>query len=150
MDGSKLKLENQLCFRLYAASRAMTRLYQPLLKPLNITYPQYLVMLFLWQRPDDGITACSLKELGQALYLDSGTLTPLLRRLEAAGLIARCRNDVDGREMAISLSHKGRELKNEALNIPDQIRLRLNGLANVVDQSTLFFALDRIIEADKV
>jgi DNA-binding MarR family transcriptional regulator len=108
-----LLLGDQLCFSLYATSLAMTKLYRKLLKELGLTYPQYLVMLVLWER--DGLT---VSEIGERLYLDSATLTPLLKRLEASGLIARRRGDEDERQVFVSLSRAGRELRQKAENVP--------------------------------
>lgn len=108
-----LLLDNQLCFALYSASLAMTKLYKPLLEELGVTYPQYLVMLVLWET--DGL---SVSELGQRLYLDSGTLTPLLKRLESTGLIARIRAVEDERRVHISLTAAGRKLKAKAAKVP--------------------------------
>ena len=108
-----LKLDNQLCFALYAASLAMTKLYKPLLDELGLTYPQYLVMLVLWE--GDGL---AVSELGQRLSLDSGTLTPLLKRLEAAGLVSRLRAVDDERRVHIHLSAAGRRLKARAAKVP--------------------------------
>ncbi|WP_137890914.1 MarR family transcriptional regulator [Ramlibacter sp. 2FC] len=108
-----LLLDNQLCFALYSASLAMTKLYKPLLEPLGLTYPQYLVMLVLWER--DGLM---VSELGERLSLDSGTLTPLLKRLEAAGLIARLRAVDDERRVHVTLTTAGRELKARAAEVP--------------------------------
>ena len=101
-----LQLDHQLCFALYAASLAMTKLYKPLLEPLGLTYPQYLVMLVLWQA--DGLT---VSQLGERLALDSGTLTPLLKRLEAAGLVQRLRDTADERRVLLQLTPAGRALK---------------------------------------
>lgn len=111
-----LLLDNQLCFALYSASLAMTKLYKPLLAELGLTYPQYLTMLVLWER--DGL---AVSELGERLSLDSGTLTPLLKRLEAAGLIARIRAVDDERRVHISLTAAGRKLKARAHKIPSCI-----------------------------
>ena len=108
-----LKLDNQLCFAVYSASLAMTRLYKPLLEKLNRTSPQYLVMLALWER--DGQT---VSELGAQLSLDSGTLTPLLKRLEANGLVARLRDVADERRVHITLTAAGRKLKARAASVP--------------------------------
>lgn len=110
---ASLLLDNQLCFALYSASLAMTKLYKPLLEELGLTYPQYLVMLVLWER--DGVT---VSELGQRLYLDSGTLTPLLKRLEGVDLVARIRDVADERRVHISLTAAGRKLKAKANKIP--------------------------------
>ncbi len=108
-----LLLDNQLCFALYSASLAMTKLYKPLLDELGLTYPQYLTLLVLWER--DGL---AVSELGERLSLDSGTLTPLLKRLEAAGLIARIRAVEDERRVHITLTAAGRKLKGRAQKIP--------------------------------
>jgi DNA-binding MarR family transcriptional regulator len=111
-----LLLDNQLCFALYSASLAMTKLYKPLLDDLGLTYPQYLVMLALWER--DGLM---VSELGERLSLDSGTLTPLLKRLEAAGFVARVRDVQDERRVHITLTAAGRRLKSKAQRIPECI-----------------------------
>lgn len=111
-----LALDNQLCFALYAASRAIVQLYQPLLNALGLTYPQYLVMLALWER--EPIT---VKELGLALHLDSGTLSPLVKRLEAAGLAARQRRPEDERSVEVALTDAGRALRARARTVPRRI-----------------------------
>ncbi|WP_066267736.1 MarR family winged helix-turn-helix transcriptional regulator [Hydrogenophaga palleronii] len=108
-----LQLDHQLCFALYSASLAMTKLYKPLLEELGLTYPQYLAMLVLWER--DGVT---VSELGERLFLDSGTLTPLLKRLEGAELVARLRDVQDERRVLIRLTAAGRRLKTRAARIP--------------------------------
>jgi DNA-binding MarR family transcriptional regulator len=108
-----LLLDNQLCFALYSASLAMTKLYKPLLEELGLTYPQYLVMLVLWE--GDGLM---VSELGQRLSLDSGTLTPLLKRLEAAGLISRIRAVEDERRVHVTLTAAGRRLRARAEKVP--------------------------------
>jgi len=111
-----LQLDNQLCFALYSASLAMTKLYKPLLEELGLTYPQYLAMLVLWEQ--DGLM---VSEIGERLSLDSGTLTPLLKRLESAGLISRIRAVEDERRVHITLTAAGRKLKARAAKIPDCI-----------------------------
>jgi len=111
-----LLLDRQLCFALYSASLATTRLYKPLLEPLGLTYPQYLVLMVLWQR--DGM---SVGELGERLFLDSGTLTPLLKRMEAAGWLHRERAADDERRVLVSLSSEGRALRRRALHVPPRI-----------------------------
>ena len=108
-----LLLDRQVCFPLYAASNLLTRLYRPVLEPLGLTYPQYLVMLVLWEQ--DGIT---VSELGERLYLDSGTLTPLLKRLEASGHIRRARDAQDERRVRIALTPQGLGLRDQAERIP--------------------------------
>ncbi|MEN0107754.1 MAG: MarR family transcriptional regulator [Pseudomonas sp.] len=109
----QLKLENQLCFALYSTSLAMTKVYKPLLQALNLTYPQYLAMLVLWEA--DGIT---VGELSQHLLTDPGSVTPLLKRLEAEGLLTRTRSSQDERVVELRLTDKGRALQEQALNIP--------------------------------
>jgi DNA-binding MarR family transcriptional regulator len=111
-----LLLDNQLCFALYSASLAMTRLYKPLLDELGLTYPQYLALLALWER--DGLM---VSELGERLSLDSGTLTPLLKRLESTGLVTRMRAVDDERRVHIHLTAAGRRLKSRAARIPECI-----------------------------
>jgi DNA-binding MarR family transcriptional regulator len=111
--GDILKLDNQLCFAVYAAAHAFNATYKPLLEPLGLTYPQYLVMLVLWQ--EDGVTVSAI---GGRLGLDSGTLTPLLKRLEAAGLVSRLRDAADERQVRITLTATGRTLKQKAKGIP--------------------------------
>ena len=108
-----LKLDNQLCFVLYAASRVLTRLYGPFLDRLNITYPQYLVMLVLWEHE-----TLSVGDIGRLLYLDSGTLTPLLKRLEAVGLITRKRLPEDERKVMAALTPRGKAMKQKAASVP--------------------------------
>lgn len=108
-----LLLDNQLCFALYSASLAMTRLYQPLLAQLGLTYPQYLAMLVLWEQ--DGIT---VSELGERLFLDSGTLTPLLKRLQTSGLLLRGRDAQDERRVRLTLTPQGRALRGAAEPLP--------------------------------
>ncbi len=109
----QLKLENQLCFPLYAASRLVTKLYGPLLKELDLTYPQYLIMLVLWEDDDLLVT-----DIGKILILETNTLTPLLKRLEVKGVITRNKSNSDERKVIICLSEKGKEMKNNACLIP--------------------------------
>ncbi|TGK27961.1 MarR family transcriptional regulator [Leptospira gomenensis] len=111
-----LYLENQICFPLYACSRAVTALYRPLLEEIGLTYPQYLVLLVLWK--EDGL---SVKEIGRNLYLDSGTLTPLLKRMEDAELLIRKRSSEDERSVLIFLTSKGKRLKEKALCVPGKL-----------------------------
>ncbi|MBN1774972.1 MAG: MarR family transcriptional regulator [Clostridiales bacterium] len=111
-----LLLINQLCFPLYAASRKIIRLYTPLLEPLGLTYTQYIALLALWER--DGV---SVKDLGERLFLDSGTLTPLLKKMEAEGLLNRKRDTKDERNVRIFLTDAGRALKERAAEIPGQM-----------------------------
>jgi len=111
-----LALDRQLCFALYASSLAMTKLYKPLLEPLGLTYPQYLVMLVLWEH--DGL---AVGEIGERLALDSGTLTPLLKRLEQAGLLNRLRDAADERRVRVALAAEGRALRRRAAAVPKAI-----------------------------
>jgi DNA-binding MarR family transcriptional regulator len=111
-----LALDKQLCFALYSASLAMTKVYKPLLAPLGLTYPQYLVMLALWEHDGQSVSA-----LGDRLALDSGTLTPLLKRLETQGRISRERDAEDERRVLVRLTAAGRDLKVEARRIPREI-----------------------------
>ncbi|PKO66777.1 MAG: MarR family transcriptional regulator [Betaproteobacteria bacterium HGW-Betaproteobacteria-16] len=108
-----LRLDHQLCFALYSASLAMTKLYKPLLDEMGLTYPQYLALLVLWEQ--DGLT---VSDLGERLHLDSGTLTPLLKRMETAGLLSRLRDVQDERRVLIRLTAAGRQLKKRAARIP--------------------------------
>ncbi len=115
------KLDNQLCFALYEASRATIDIYRPLLDELGITYPQYLVLLILWDRG-----MCSVKEIGNLLHLDSGTLSPLLKRLEATGFITRQRRANDERVVDISLTPAGCTLQERAASIPEKFVCELD------------------------
>lgn len=126
-DYPQLKLENQLCFPLYAASREITRLYTPYLEPLDLTYTQYLVMLYLWEREFScpGPNCQKLTELGNILMLDSGTLTPLLKKLELKGYITRTRDEHDERGLNLTLTEKGQKLKEQAKDIPPKIAQKL-------------------------
>ncbi|CAM4208246.1 MarR family transcriptional regulator [Paenibacillus phoenicis] len=108
-----LKLENQLCFAFYTCSREIMKLYRPLLSELGLTYTQYITLLALWER--DGIT---VKELGSMLYLDSGTLTPLLKKLEHMNLVTRTRDKSDERNVIIALTDEGKALKDKACTVP--------------------------------
>src|SRR5262245_16013115 len=108
-----LLLANQLCFAVYSTAHAFNRFYKPLLDKLGLTYPQYLVMLVLWE--EDGVP---VKEIGERLFLDSGTLTPLLKRLEAAGLVKRTRSKEDERQVIVALTEEGEALKEKARGLP--------------------------------
>ena len=111
-----LKLENQICFPLYAASRMLTRAYQPLLAKLNITYPQYLVLMVLWEK--DGIT---VNDITQKLYLNTNTITPLLQRMEKSDILQRKRSKKDERQVLVHLTEKGNQMKEMAYCIPEEI-----------------------------
>jgi DNA-binding MarR family transcriptional regulator len=114
-----LRLDQQLCFALYAASRAMTRAYAPLLEPLGLTYPQYLALLVLWE--EDGVP---VKRLGERLSLDSATLTPLLKRLEKQGIVERRRDARDERVVRIHLTAAGRRMREAAAPVPGALACR--------------------------
>ncbi|WP_117168033.1 MarR family winged helix-turn-helix transcriptional regulator [Paraliobacillus sediminis] len=116
MSDEILKLEDQLCFSLYATTREMTKRYRPLLEDLQITYPQYLALLVLWEKD-----AISVKELGHRLYLDSGTLTPMLKRMEEHDWIKRERSDQDERKVIVTLTEKGRAAHEKAACIPTKL-----------------------------
>ena len=111
-----LKLENQLCFPLYACSRETIKLYKPYLDELDLTYTQYIAMMVLWEKE-----TVTVKELGEALYLDSGTLTPLLKKMEAKGLITRRRSEQDERSLIVRLTDEGMALRERAVDIPRQV-----------------------------
>ena len=116
-----LKLKNQLCFPLYAASREITRKYTPLLKELDLTYTQYIVMLVMWERE-----SLTVGELGHLLYLDTGTLSPLLKAMEEKGLLTRTRQKGDERVVQVELSDKGAALKEKAVAIPQEMGKCMN------------------------
>jgi len=142
VDASEvLKLENQLCFRLYAASRAITKLYQPHLERLDLTYPQYLVMLVLWQDGGD----VNVNQLGALLHLDSGTLSPLLKRLETKQLIIRRRDPSDERRVVICLSHRGLVLKEQAAEIPVSLYQQHQQNSSPLDIDLLKRELDNLM-----
>jgi MarR family transcriptional regulator, organic hydroperoxide resistance regulator len=130
-----LRLDNQICFAVYSAAHAFNRVYKPLLDRLGLTYPQYLAMLVLWER--DGVP---VKEIGERLYLDSGTLTPLLKRLEQAGLIKRTRSTEDERQVLIDLTAQGQALKDKARTLPLSIlaasKCSVSELTSVRDEIT--------------
>lgn len=113
---AQLMLGNQLCFAIYSTAHAFNRVYKPLLDRLGLTYPQYLVMLVLWER--DGV---AVKDVGERLFLDSGTLTPLLKRLEAAHLIKRTRSSRDERQVLVALTAQGQALREKAKAVPPAI-----------------------------
>jgi MarR family transcriptional regulator, organic hydroperoxide resistance regulator len=116
MAEAQLMLGNQLCFAIYSTAHAFNRVYKPLLDRLGLTYPQYLVMLVLWER--DGV---AVREIGERLFLDSGTLTPLLKRLEAAHLVRRTRSSEDERQVLIALTAQGQALREKARAVPGAV-----------------------------
>ena len=141
VDADTPALSEQLCFDLYAASRAVTAAYRPALAPLGLTYPQYLVLLVLWEEGD-----CTVRHLSDALRLDHGTLTPLLRRMELAGLVARRRDNVDERFVVVSLTGKGDDLRQHATRIHCDMKeaLGLDEQQFTALQSTLRLLTDRV------
>ena len=116
MEYEQLKLDNQLCFTLYAASRLITREYQPLLDKLGLTYPQYLVLMILWE-----VETSTVNEIAQKLILNTNTITPLLKRMEKQGIIIRARANDDERKVNVSLTDKGKNLQSAAAPIPLQL-----------------------------
>ena len=116
-----LKLQNQLCFPLYACAREAIKQYTPFLDKLDLTYTQYITMMVLWER--QSLTA---KELGNLLYLDSGTLTPLLKKLEGKGFLTRKRSETDERNLIVTITEQGDALKDRALSIPGEMTKRVN------------------------
>ena len=137
-----LKLENQLCFPLYAASRDVIKQYKTSLDNLDLTYTQYIVMLVLWERKQ-----ITTKEMGRILHLDSGTLTPLLKKMEGKGLVSRKRSEFDERNLTVTITDKGLNLRDGAIEIPNQI-----AQCNVLDEAeteTLYKLLYKIMDAAK-
>ena len=116
-----LKLSKQLCFPLYACSREMIKLYKPFLDELGLTYTQYITLMVLWEHK-----AMTVKALGQELYLDSGTLTPLLKKLEEKGLVTRRRSDLDERNLIVTITELGESMKDRALHIPEEMTKCIN------------------------
>ncbi len=128
MAYEQLKLENQLCFPVYAASRLITREYQPFLDKLGITYPQYLVLMILWE--EDGMP---VNDIAKKLILNTNTITPLLKRMEQQGIIRRRRSGKDERKVIVHLAQKGKQLQEEAAQIPEQLAGRLTEAELKVD-----------------
>ncbi|MGV8983432.1 MarR family winged helix-turn-helix transcriptional regulator [Clostridium sp.] len=119
MQYDDLKLRNQLCFKIYSVSKSMTRLYKPILNRLKLTYPQYLVMLILWEHE-----TISFKGMSNNLKMKTGTLTPILNKLESQGQLIRIKDEKDDRKVYIHITSKGKELKLEASNVPNEITCR--------------------------
>lgn len=142
MDQNKydcLKLSQQLCFPLYACARETIKLYTPHLEKIGLTYTQYITMMVLWERK-----ALTAKELGRILYLDSGTLTPLLKKLEAKNLITRKRSAADERNLIVSITQEGEALKDQALPIPEAMSQCLN--LEKEEIRTLYYFLYKMLE----
>ena len=138
-----LALDNQLCFKLYAASRAVTRAYKPMLDQLGLTYPQYLVMLVLWEWHEVAPAHPTVKALGERLMLDSGTLTPLLKRLEQLDWVARRRSTKDEREVHLSLSEAGVQLREQTLGL--KTRLLCDSGIDLNQADALRVGLDQLL-----
>lgn len=138
----KFKLENQLCFRLYTASRLLTQAYHPLLSEHGLTYPQYLVLLVLWEKD-----AQPVNDIAKRLFLETNTVTPLLKRMEAEGIVTRSKGKEDARQMIVKLTNKGRDLQKKLTHVPETV-----GNAVICDNVTsetvpgLFTMLDDIIK----
>ena len=134
-----LKIENQLCFPLYAASREVIKQYKPYLDEMDLTYTQYVVMMALWENQE-----MTVKELGNVLYLDSGTLTPLLKKLEAKGYVTRTRSHKDERNLIVGVTETGLALRDKALAIPEVIKVRTR--MTYEEMRTLYDLLYRLLE----
>lgn len=137
-----LKLENQLCFPLYAASREVVKNYFPLLSEIDLTYPQYITMMVVWEEEE-----VSFKELGRRLYLDSGTLTPLVKNLEKKGLVTKERSSDDERVVMVKITKEGKALRTKAGNIPAKAASCMN--LNAEDATQLYQLLQKILEGKK-
>lgn len=133
-----LKLSNQICFPLYACGKEITRKYKPVLDKFGITYTQYIVLLVLWENDH-----LSVKEIGKRLFLDSGTLTPLLEKLEQKGLIERIRKQEDARELEICLTQKGNDIKKDVINVPIEISKKVNLTGE--EAKTLYYLLYKVL-----
>ncbi len=120
-----LKLENQICFPLYACSREIVKRYKPFLEEIDLTYTQYITMMVMWEKK-----CVNVKELGESLYLDSGTLTPLLKKLEAKGLLTRQRSERDERNLIVTITEEGEKMKEKSVDIP----FRMAGCTNLTEE----------------
>lgn len=137
-DFDALKLEYQLCFPLYAASREVIKQYRPYLAKLDLTYTQYITMMVLWE-----IGSISAKELGQKLFLDSGTLTPVLKSLEAKGYVRRSRSTEDERVLLVTITPQGEELKQQAVSIPGQLAQCI--ALDAAEAQQLYYLLHKVL-----
>lgn len=133
-----IRLENQLCFPLYVCSKEIVRRYKPYLDELNLTYTQYIAMMVLWEEREVTVT-----ELGKQLFLDSGTLTPLLKKLEQKGFVTRKRMESDERNVCISITDKGDRLKEEAVKVPEKMRCCIS--LNPEEAKTLYTILQKVL-----
>jgi DNA-binding MarR family transcriptional regulator len=137
-DNDKLKLKNQLCFPIYLCAKEIIRKYTPLLDELDLTYTQYIVMMYFWE-----VEKSNVKEIGNTLLLDSSTLTPLLKKLEAKGYITRVRSTVDERNLEVTITDKGKKLKSKALSIPDKMGKCVN--LTKEEASTLYSLMYKVL-----
>lgn len=138
-----LKLSNQLCFPLYASAREVVKKYKPYLDEIGLTYTQYIAMMVMWERK-----TVNVKTLGECLYLDSGTLTPLLKKLEAAGLVTRARSGEDERQLIVTITPKGEALQEQAITIPKRMASCIN--LSMEEVSTLYTLLYKILDTNEV
>jgi DNA-binding MarR family transcriptional regulator len=138
MNKDILKLENQLCFPLYACAKEVVRQYKPYLDEIGLTYTKYIVMMVLWEEK-----SMNIKTLGNHLYLDSGTLTPLIKKMEAQGLVTRQRSFEDERNLIVTITQKGDELKEEAMKVPEKIGKCINITSEEAD--TLYKLLYKVL-----
>lgn len=136
----KLKLDNQLCFSLYALSREVIKMYQPVLSKYNLTYTQYVTMLAMWD-----LEKAPFKEVAKKLYLDSGTLTPVLKKLESMGLVNKYRDKNDDRMVIVELTQKAIDLKDDIKKVPDEMYCKINGL-EVDELIKLKKSLDKMLK----
>ncbi|MDR0992155.1 MAG: MarR family transcriptional regulator [Ruminococcus sp.] len=134
-----LKLENQLCFPLYAAAKEVVRRYKPILEEFDLTYTQYIAMMILWEKK-----TVTVNKLGEHLYLDSGTLTPMLKKMESKGLIKRTRSELDERRVNVELTPEGEELSSKAARIPRKMSVCLK--LTEEEKNTLYKLLYKIID----
>lgn len=137
-DYPQLKLENQLCFPLYAAAKEIVRRYKPFLDPLDLTYTQYIAMMVMWEKK-----SCTVSEMGDQLRLDSGTLTPLLKKLESKGYVKRTRSEKDERNVVLSLTKAGEKLKDKAAKVPGEMGSCVDLSAE--DAATLYSLLYKLL-----
>ena len=145
MEYEQLKLDNQLCFRLYTASRLTTGAYHPYLEPLGITYPQYLVLLVLWEKDRQPVN-----DIARRLMLETNTVTPLLQRMEKAGLIVRTKGQEDSRQRIVSLTKKGIEMREQAKHIPECLATEIIKTTSSVEEiMQMIPMLDKLIEGLK-
>ncbi|MBQ7438853.1 MAG: MarR family transcriptional regulator [Paludibacteraceae bacterium] len=137
----QLKLDNQLCFRLYTASRLVAGAYNPYFEPLGITYPQYLVLLVLWEKDQQPVN-----DIAKRLHLETNTVTPLLQRMEKAGFIVRKRGEKDTRQRIVSLTPKGIAMREQAKNIPDDLSKQVLQHVSMEEITNIIPSLDKLIE----